>query len=112
MKKFLCYIFLISSLSYAQDMITISGNVKDVNTGETLIGASIYIPKLQLGTSYNNYGWFSITIPAGQYPVTISYIGYISEIIVITNDPSSFEGLSIKLKPTSTSLKEVKLKDI
>ena len=111
MKNILCLIFLISSLSFSQEMITISGNIKDADTGETLIGASIYVPKLQLGTSSNNYGWFSITVPAGQYPVKISYIGYISENIVITNERSSFEGLSIKLKPTSTSLKEVKLKD-
>ena len=55
---------------------TINGYVKDNKTGEFLIGATIYIRELEVGTISNNYGYFSITIPPGKYTLYISYMGY------------------------------------
>ena len=99
MNKFLTIIIIFFSAQLnAQN--TLKGVISDKETGETLIGTSIYIPELQLGTSSNNYGWFSVTVPSGNYQMKISYIGYVSENIPVTyTNHSSFEGLSIKLKP-------------
>lgn len=55
---------------------TISGTIKDSNSGEALIGASVYLHELQTGTVANSFGFYSITIPAGTYTITISFIGY------------------------------------
>ncbi|MBN1598095.1 MAG: TonB-dependent receptor [Bacteroidales bacterium] len=56
--------------------LTINGYIKDNKNGEYLIGATIYIKELGIGTISNNYGYFSITIPPGRYTLVVSYIGY------------------------------------
>lgn len=55
---------------------TISGNIVDLKTGESQIGATIYINELKSGSITNAYGFYSITIPQGTYHFTYSYIGY------------------------------------
>jgi len=70
--------------SKAQDKFTISGTVTSQKTGETLIGASIRIVNTPFGTSSNEYGFFSITLPAGTYTIEISSIGLAPTIQQIT----------------------------
>ena len=56
---------------------TISGYVKDANSGETLIGANVYNQADPgQGTSTNAYGFYSLTLPAGDYTLVFSYLGY------------------------------------
>ncbi|MFH0896036.1 MAG: TonB-dependent receptor [Bacteroidota bacterium] len=81
MKKFVgifvCIICLTAFSAQAQKKFTISGYVKDANTGEALIGASIIIKELAAtGTSTNAYGFYSITISEGKYTVSSQFIGY------------------------------------
>lgn len=70
-----CILFL-SHLIFSQEKITISGTVYDKNTNETLIGVSVYFPDLKSGTTTNEYGFYSITIPQGTYKIQVSYLGY------------------------------------
>jgi len=60
----------------AEKRFTLNGYVKDVKTGEILIGATIYVPEIEVGTITNKYGYFSLTLPLGTYKLDISYIGY------------------------------------
>lgn len=65
--------------SFGQDpqRFTLSGTVTDSLTGETLIGASVHVSgALNTGVSANEYGFYSITLPAGAYEVHCSFIGY------------------------------------
>ena len=55
---------------------TISGYIKDADSGETLIGASVFIPSLSVGTTSNVYGFYSLTVPVGTYKVEYSYLGF------------------------------------
>jgi hypothetical protein len=55
---------------------TISGYITDKESGERLIGASIYIPSKQAGTTSNVYGFFSITIDQDSLALQTSYAGY------------------------------------
>lgn len=55
---------------------TISGFIQDAATGEKLIGANVYCPKLKEGTTTNNYGFFSLTLLKDNVNLEISYIGY------------------------------------
>ena len=59
MKIYLCFCFLICSLFFAmaQKKYTISGYAKDVQNGETLIGASITIKGNARGVASNQYGF-------------------------------------------------------
>lgn len=80
--------FFSSLAGYSQEHFTVSGYVKDKNTGEVLIGASIYETSLYKGTVTNGYGFYSLSLPAGKYTVIYSYLGYESgafEINLIQN---------------------------
>ncbi len=71
-----CLLFLTASFGLSQKDVTISGYVKDASSGETLIGATVYVPELQLGSSTNVYGFYSITIPEGSYRLEWGYVGF------------------------------------
>ena len=69
------FIFSVSFVS-AQNG-SISGFVVDKNNGETLIGANIYFANQAFGASTNAAGYYIIPdIPAGNYKIICSYIGY------------------------------------
>lgn len=55
---------------------TISGFIKDSVSGESLIVATVYIRSLEIGTSTNGYGFFSLTLPLGKYNIETQYLGY------------------------------------
>ncbi len=63
---------------YAQE-VTVSGVVKDAQTGETLIGANIvYGPTSGTVTDYD--GKFTLKLPPGTYTLNFSYVGYLGEV--------------------------------
>ncbi len=62
---------------------TISGIVKDSLNGETLIGASITVLGQSKGINSNQYGFYSITLPAGNYILACTYIGYVVKKIEV-----------------------------
>ncbi len=55
---------------------TISGYVTDQKTGERLRGASVYLANKNIGTTSNNFGFYSITIPADSVSLLITYAGF------------------------------------
>ncbi len=65
---------------------TISGYVKEAGSGEHLLGVNIYVQGTTYGASTNAYGFYSLTIPGGFYEVTISYIGYKTQVKKIVLD--------------------------
>lgn len=74
--KLLTLVLLISSAIFSQDKVTISGTIKDKKSTETLIGVNIFVEELKIGTSTNEYGFYSITLPPGQYRLKFSYVGF------------------------------------
>lgn len=65
----LCCLF-----SLAQEKFTISGTIKSKSKGESLIGVTI---RTMGGTTASNeYGFFSLTLPAGSYDLQCSAIGF------------------------------------
>ncbi|PWJ56997.1 outer membrane receptor protein involved in Fe transport [Dyadobacter jejuensis] len=89
----------------AQSKSTISGYVKDVANGEGLIGVSVYVREAQTGVTTNTYGFYSITLPSGNYNVVYSYIGYEKRIKTI--DLTTDQTLNIELGSESEQLQEV-----
>ncbi|MEL6654080.1 MAG: carboxypeptidase-like regulatory domain-containing protein [Bacteroidota bacterium] len=80
MKRPLFFILLVLlglGVSQAQN-ITLSGYVYDEETGESLIGATIYIPSIKAGTYSNSYGFYSLSVPPGEYEVQYRFVGYAS----------------------------------
>ncbi len=81
---------------------TISGYLKDNETHEVLIGATVRIDNEPIGTVSNTYGFYSLTLPAGKYLLKYSYIGYESKKIPI--DLSKNIKVSQKLALDETDL--------
>ncbi|WP_299156185.1 TonB-dependent receptor [uncultured Christiangramia sp.] len=55
---------------------TLSGRVIDKSSNETLIGVNLIFPDLATGVVTNDYGYYSIKLPAGKHRVILTYIGY------------------------------------
>ena len=59
----------------AQNNFTISGYVQEDESGENLIGVSIYDKETFKGTVTNQYGFYSLTLQEGKYEIVYSFIG-------------------------------------
>ena len=106
MKHFFLGIFLIfSGVILAQESHTIRGTVKDFNNGETVFGASVFLKGTTIGATTNEYGFYSITAPKGNYTLIVSYVGFedISQEISLNID----ETLNFEIKESLTQLDEV-----
>ena len=71
-------IFVLSALS-AQDKLSISGFVREVETGEPISYANIFISSTSYGTATNSDGYFVfINLSQGEYmyEVNVSMIGF------------------------------------
>jgi hypothetical protein len=86
MKKTISIIFLFVfcwSAVFAQQKYTLSGYIKDGFSGETIIGATLTVRGSNKGISSNQYGFYSITLPAGKYNFITSSVGYKTEAFTI-----------------------------
>lgn len=111
MRKFYLVAILISVLqlfseqSVAQQKYTLNGYVRDSENGEELIGVTVFINELSIGTTSNVYGFYALTLPKGEYTITYSYIGYqsVEHKINLTADLE----MNIDLPVEATEMEEV-----
>jgi hypothetical protein len=84
---------------------SISGYIKDAANGEELIGATILIKELGVGTVTNTYGFYSISIIPGDYTLVYSFVGFtpVEKKVTLKQNIT----LSIELKEQTTLLEEV-----
>ena len=81
MKKGFLFLLLLLPLGLLAQKFTISGYVKDKNSGESLIGANVLVKTSLSGTSTNTYGFYSLTLPSGTVNILCTYVGYEAEKI-------------------------------
>lgn len=105
LKKIPILFILFTSILIAQEKATISGIIKDESNGETLFGASVFLKNTSIGVLTNEYGFYSISVPKGNYTLVISYLGYnsISNEIELYRD----QNLDFELNENATQLNEV-----
>ena len=107
MKKLLplLIILLLSSPLLAQDSFNVKGIIRDARSNENLFGVNVLFPELGIGGVTNEYGFYSIKVPAGKHQLLVSFLGYapISREIVVEADLS----LDFRLEETTESLEEV-----
>ena len=112
--RLVLYIVLLSlfipGLSQIQDnkRYTLSGTLRD-EKGEILIGANIYIDALQYGTITNAYGFYSISLPAGEYLIKYSYVGFSLEETEIKLQKNITQNIDLKAKPEELEGVQTKL---
>ena len=102
--------FLFVILFYAvsltgQDSFVLSGYISDIETNEKLIGVNVLFPKLNIGATTNEYGFYSISVPQGDQKLLISYLGFknLEQPIDLSQDLT----YDIKLVPEVELLEEV-----
>ena len=74
---------------------TISGYVKDADTGEELIGASVFVLGTSFGAYTNQYGFYSITLTKGDYKVEYSYLGYSAKTLFINLSENKNQNINL-----------------
>ncbi len=114
MNKIIKYLYIIAfsffiNFSYSQEKFTISGSISDTKNNETLFGVTVYIKNLETGTSTNEYGFYSLTLPKGTYQITVSYLGFseITEEIILNSNLKK----NYKLTEESLQLNEIVVTD-
>jgi hypothetical protein len=97
MKKTLfLLVFLLTNIGLFAQKSTLSGSIRDKNSGEELIGASIQVVELKgTGAVANEYGFYSLTLKNGVYNIKFSYVGY--QDLVQKIDLSKDQKLDINL---------------
>ncbi|MBK6997325.1 MAG: carboxypeptidase-like regulatory domain-containing protein, partial [Lewinellaceae bacterium] len=111
MKNALAFLFLCwSSIVCAQNAakFTLSGTITDGTTGETLIGVTIHSANGD-GAISNEYGFYSLTLPAGPHTFKFSYLGYVTATYNSTLNQN--QKIDITLFENSTMLAAVEIKD-
>ena len=80
---------------------TISGHVSDKSTGEDMIGATVYVKELKTGSATNVYGFYSVSLPPGNYTFEYSYVGYetLVQSFDLTHDQTFDAELALRRKP-------------
>lgn len=105
------YLLVINNIEKSEGIYnlqgSLAGTITDSQTGEQLIGATVYIEELEQGVSSDVNGEYTFdSLPSGEYTVRFSYIGYRVQSISVTID-SGENNLNIELRPDLFGLDEV-----
>ena len=83
----------------------IRGTVIDRNTGEPVVGATVFVTDLGTGTSTDELGVFTLSLPPGEHEIRIQSVGYneMKRTIFSLSDGE----LQLELRTSATELEEV-----
>jgi TonB-linked SusC/RagA family outer membrane protein len=82
---------------------TVTGQVSDAKTGETLIGVTILLKGTTQGTSSDGNGKFSISVPGNTAVLVFNYVGYANREVTVGTQSQ----INIKMSPDETTLNDV-----
>lgn len=85
--------------------VTIAGFIRNIKSGEPIVGATVAVLNSSIGAATDQYGYFSLTIPKGRYVLNIQGIGMKDtkrQLMLYTGGK-----LDIDMEERVTSLKEV-----
>ncbi|MBO9201651.1 MULTISPECIES: TonB-dependent receptor [Niastella] len=101
MTRLVAIVFGVCSVLFAtaQEKFTLSGYVRDSLSGETLIGATVAVNGHGKSIVSNQFGFYSITLPRGTYPVLITFTGYQQVQQVIALDRNIEQSFYLPIKP-------------
>ncbi len=86
---------------------TLSGFVKDKSTGEAIIGANVYDVASYQGTTTNAYGFYSLSLPKGEYQITNSYMGYSSVRQKLELNKNTIAMVELEVAPVTMKTVEI-----
>ncbi|MFW5820041.1 MAG: TonB-dependent receptor [Bacteroidota bacterium] len=100
-----CSSALIRGNDLPEKSYTLSGHIRDSETGEELIGATVYVKELGDGTVTNAYGFYSISLAEGSYSIAYSYVGYRTKEFTINFSTDIVK--NVELEKSASELEEV-----
>ncbi|MBA4299536.1 TonB-dependent Receptor Plug Domain [Algoriphagus alkaliphilus] len=90
---------------------TITGSVKDAETGETLPFCNVFINNTTISTVTDMDGKFTLSnLEAGPLEVGFSFMGYVAETRKVTLNPGGNLTVNLSMKPFATELSDVEIK--
>src|SRR5690606_3924055 len=98
----LIVIFMLSSQVNAQQR-TVSGTVRAEEDGEPLVGVTVSLKGTTFGTTTNDNGGYSISVPNNASVLVFTYVGYTSREITV----GSNQTMNITLATDDRSLDEI-----
>ncbi len=97
-----------SAATTATTTVTVKGHLRDAASGEALIGASVGVKELPgTGATANEYGFYSLTLPAGSYTLVIQSIGSGRQERRVTLTVGQNQTLDVELRADGQQLQEV-----
>ena len=95
----------VKSNTFGAEQIALSGFIRNEKSGEPVINASIYVENLNLGALTDQYGYYTLTLPPGQYSLNVQGIGMKDARyqVIVYNEGR----LDIEMKETISVLKGV-----
>ena len=100
----------ISMTAFAQEKVTLSGTVANKSNNETIIGATISVPEANISALTNSYGFYSISLPKGNYTVLITYPDFEQTEEKISLEESVRRNFVITESSRTKAIEEVVLK--
>lgn len=76
LRRYIPFILTLLALPLMAQRHTVSGYITDAESGERLIGASVYDTVSRQGVATNVAGFYTLTLPEGEHTLQISYVGY------------------------------------
>jgi hypothetical protein len=108
--KYFLFSLVLSEVCFAQGS-DISGIIKDKTTGEAVLFAHVYLANTTRGTTSDANGRFSLEeVPAGQFTLVCTMVGYESYLQNISLMAGKSMELIIELNPSRQLLNEIELK--
>lgn len=104
-KQMLTLVLACGSLAAgAQQKVKIAGTIRSKSNGETLIGATVKADSVA-GTLTNEYGFYSLSVPAGTHTIAISSVGLLGQAFTvnITKDTT----INVSMEEGGSTLDEV-----
>ncbi|GJM27462.1 MAG: SusC/RagA family TonB-linked outer membrane protein [Cyclobacteriaceae bacterium] len=94
---------IIEKVSSTYEELSISGKVTDENDNP-LPGVSVLVKGTTLGTTTNTEGYFELEVPDTESIIVFSFVGYLSQEILIGGNQTSF---GIRMSPDTKQLDEL-----
>lgn len=95
MKKILAFIFLSINFIFAQNY-SVSGYIKELSTGEVVMGATVISKEIKKNAVSNTYGFYSISLPKGNHTLVFSSLGLKTKILQINLDKNVTENIDLE----------------
>ncbi len=103
---FFAFFTLIHTYIAAQD-ISVSGFVYDNSNGESLVGVTVQEPTTGKGAATNEYGFYSMSLPAGNYSLVFRYLGF--DDVKKSVNLQQNQSLNVRLGENANLLKMVEI---